>query len=74
MIPFIRIQRYDGGRKHDVNSPSQRIREAEVGVEYQFNKSLELTTNYTFSERTFVSSPFQQESGSFIRMQLQWNY
>ncbi len=30
--------------------------------------------NYTFAERTFVSSPFQQEHGSFIRTQLQWNY
>lgn len=74
MLPFIRIQRYDGGRKHDINSPSQKIREAEVGFEYQFSKALEFTTNYTFAERTFVSSPFQQENGSFIRTQLQWNY
>ena len=74
LLPFIRIQRYDGGRKHETNSPSQKIREAEVGFEYQFSKALELTTNYTFAERTFVNSPFQQENGSFIRTQLQWNY
>ena len=74
LLPFIRIQRYDGGRKHETNSPSQKIREAEVGFEYQFSKALEFTTNYTFAERTFVNSPFQQENGSFIRTQLQWNY
>jgi Phosphate-selective porin O and P len=74
LLPFIRIQRYDGGRKHDTNSPSQKIREAEVGFEYQFSKALEFTTNYTFAERTFLNSPYQQENGSFIRTQLQWNY
>lgn len=74
LLPFIRIQRYNGGRKHEINSPSQHIREAEVGFEYQFSKALEFTTNYTFAERTFVNSPFQQERGSLIRTQLQWNY
>ena len=74
LLPFIRFQRYDGGRKHEVNSPAQRIREAEIGFEYQISKALEFTTNYTFAERTFPVSPYQQERGSFLRMQLQWNY
>lgn len=73
-IPFVRLQRYDGGRKHEVDSPGQRIREAEIGFEYQLNRALELTMNYTFAERTFPNPPYQQESGSFIRTQLQWNY
>lgn len=74
LFPFIRFQRYDGGRKHEINSPEQRIREAEVGFEYQISKALEFTTNYTFAERTFPAPPYQQERGSFLRMQLQWNY
>jgi len=78
LIPYARIQRYDGGRKHETNSPNYRIREAELGCEYQFSKSLEFTMAYTWSERTFPTSPaavpYRQEKGELIRMQLQWNY
>ena len=74
LFPFVRLQRYDGGRKHEANSPTQRIREAEVGFEYQFSKALELTAQYTFAERTFPQAPYQQEEGSLLRLQLQWNY
>jgi len=73
-IPYARAQRYDGGRKHETNSPNYQIREAEVGCEYQFSKALELTMAYTWSERTFPVIPHPQEKGQLIRMQLQWNY
>ncbi|MBX3304381.1 MAG: hypothetical protein KF693_19380, partial [Nitrospira sp.] len=33
--PFIRYQEYLGGRKHEANSPSQRVRELEIGAELQ---------------------------------------
>lgn len=78
LIPYARVQRYDGGRKHETNAPNYRIREAEVGCEYQFSKALELTMAYTWSERTFPTSPanvpYSQEKGGLVRMQLQWNY
>ncbi len=74
LIPYARVQRYDGGRKHETNSPNYHIREAEVGCEYQFSKGLELVMAYTWSERTFPVIPHQQEKGELIRMQLQWNY
>ena len=74
LIPYARVQRYDGGRKHETNSPNYRIREAEVGCEYQFSKALELTMAYTWSERTFPIIPHPQEKGELVRMQLQWNY
>lgn len=74
LIPYARVQRYDGGRKHETNSPNYRIREAEVGCEYQFSKALELVMAYTWSERTFPVIPHPQEKGQLVRMQLQWNY
>ena len=74
LIPYARVQRYDGGRKHETNSPNYRIREAELGCEYQFSKALEFTLAYTWSERTFPTIPHQQEKGQLVRMQLQWNY
>ena len=74
LIPYARIQSYDGGRKHETNSPNYRIRETEIGSEYQFSKALELTVAYTWSERTFPVIPHQQEKGELVRMQLQWNY
>lgn len=74
LIPYAKIQRYDGGRKHETNSPNYRIREAEVGVEYQLCKALELTVAYTWAERTFPVIPHEQEKGELVRMQLQWNY
>ena len=74
LIPYARVQSYDGGRKHETNSPNYHIRETEIGSEYQFSKALELTVAYTWSERTFPVIPHQQEKGELVRMQLQWNY
>ncbi len=73
-IPFLRWQKYHGGRKHEVNSPAQSIDEIEFGTEWEPVRELELTTCYTFANRTSNVFPYVQQSGSFIRLQLQWNY
>jgi hypothetical protein len=78
IFPFVRWQEYYGGKKHEANAPKNRVRELELGIEYQFNKYVELVGVYTFTERTSAVStgqdPYQSHYGNLIRFQLQWNY
>ena len=52
MMPYVRWQEYNGGKKNRTNSPFNIVRETEVGVEYQFSKALELTVAYSWMKRT----------------------
>jgi hypothetical protein len=52
VFPFVRYQEYFGGKKHEPNAPRHSVRELELGLEYQFNRALELTVMYTFTGRT----------------------
>jgi hypothetical protein len=78
VFPFVRWQEYYGGKKHEANSPRNRVRELELGAEYQFNRNIELVAMYTFTERTSAVAtgpdPYQSHYGNLIRFQLQWNY
>lgn len=75
VMPYVRWQQYDGGRKNVTNSPSNVVRETELGVEYQFNKALELTVAYAFTKRTdTINAPYPTRTGELVRFQLQWNY
>ncbi len=78
VLPFVRYQEYYGGKKHEANSPRNRVRELELGIEYQFNQAIELTAMYTFTERTSSlatgQNPYADNYGNLIRFQLQWNY
>ncbi len=76
--PFIRYQEYLGGRKHEANAPSQRVRELEIGAELQINPNLELTASYSWTDRTSSVAtgpePYKSQAGNLIRFQLQFNY
>jgi hypothetical protein len=52
IFPFVRYQEYYGGKKHEANAPRNTVRELEIGLEFQFNRALELTFMYTFTQRT----------------------
>lgn len=52
ILPFVRVQEYFGGKKHEANAPRNSVREWEVGLEYQFNRALELTVMYAWTQRT----------------------
>jgi hypothetical protein len=62
VLPFVRYQEYFGGRKFEDNSPRNSVRELELGVEYQFNKALELTVVGTFTQRNSPNSQFDPVS------------
>jgi len=78
VFPFIRYQEYLGGKKHEANTPSNRVRELEFGAEIQINSHIEFTAEYTFTDRTSALAtgpdPYKSQAGNLIRFQLQVNY
>lgn len=73
-LPYARGVLYEGGRKFDTNAPRYKVRELELGLEWQIVKPLEVVAAYTFAERTFPEAPYPQESGRFLRLQVQVNF
>ncbi|MBC6605211.1 porin [Hymenobacter sp. BT188] len=76
LYPFLRIQYYDGGKKHERDARSYTVREAEIGAEWQPFSSFELVAMYTLSSRRFEDSqrPRNQERGGLLRLQAQVNF
>jgi hypothetical protein len=52
IFPYLRMQEYTGSNKLQSNTPQNSVRETELGLEYQFNRSLELTVAYSWTHRT----------------------
>lgn len=75
-IPFARYHYYKGGKKFEMDATRHRVKEFELGVEWQFNKNFELVTMYTISDRTFENSanPDNRQRGSLLRLQAQVNF
>jgi hypothetical protein len=74
MIPYVRGQLYDGGKKFFNNAPHYQIREIEIGLEWQVLKALEVVLAYMISDRTSDKYPYNQEYGHLTRLQVQFNY
>lgn len=76
LIPFVRGQRYEGGKKHELDARSYDVKELETGVEWQVNKFLEITSSYVFSERRFEDSKLKNnlQKGRLLRLQVQLNF
>jgi hypothetical protein len=76
VIPFIRYQFYDGGKKHELDARSYSVRELEAGVEWQPWKVFEVVAVYTISERRYEDSvkPQNEQAGSLLRIQFQVNF
>ena len=76
IIPFIRYQYYNGGKKHERDARSYVVNDLEIGAEWQFNKNFELVFNYTISKRRFEDFVMQNnlQSGNLLRIQAQVNF
>ncbi len=79
--PFARYNYYKGGYKTERNAPMSSIEEYEMGFEWQFSKSLELTAMYTITDRTNTVAnstantlSYNQFAGHLIRLQAQITY
>jgi hypothetical protein len=75
-IPFTRYHYYNGGKKHELDATRHRVKELEIGVEWQPHKAFELVAMYTISDRTFENSlnPNNRQQGSLLRLQAQVNF
>ncbi len=76
IIPFVRGQYYDGGKKHEVDARSYTVTEYEVGFEWQPIRNFELVAMYTMSERRFEDHAlkFNRQQGNLLRLQAQFNF
>ena len=75
-IPFVRLQKYDGGKKHELDARSYNVEEKEFGIEWQPSKSFELVVMYTMSERRYEDYAKQDniQKGNLLRIQAQINF
>ena len=76
LMPFVRAQNYSGGKKHELDARSYRVKELEIGVEWSPFKTWELVAMYTFSERRFEDFAKQDnlQKGRLLRLQAQVNF
>lgn len=74
--PFVRWQRYDGGKKHEQDARSYDVKELEIGTEWSPVRALELTVQYTISDRRYEDAGTigNRQEGRLLRLQLQVNY
>lgn len=75
-FPFVRWQSYDGGKKTEQDARSYRVREVEIGTEWSPVRALELTAQYTISDRRYEDAGTigNRQKGRLLRLQLQVNY
>jgi Phosphate-selective porin O and P len=75
-IPFVRGQYYEGGKKHELDARSYRVKELEIGIEWQPNKNFELVSMYTISQRQSedLKTPENLQKGNLLRLQAQMNF
>jgi len=76
LIPFIRYQYYNGGKKHERDARSYEVKELEIGAEWQVNKNFEIVANYTISNRRYEDFLKQDnlQKGNLLRIQAQVNF
>ena len=76
LYPFVRLQQYKGGKKHELDARSYDVKEVELGLEWQPIRNFELVAQYTISDRRFEDFRRQdnRQQGRFLRLQAQLNF
>lgn len=76
LIPFVEVQRYDGGKKFELDARRHRVRDAQVGAEWEIMPELELTLAYHASDRRYedLARPDNRQRGRMLRAQAQVNF
>ncbi len=76
LIPFVRAQKYQGGKKFEMDARSYDVKELELGMEWQPSKNFELVAMYTISNRRFEDFGLQDnlQKGRLLRLQAQLNF
>jgi phosphate-selective porin len=75
-IPFTRIQKYHGGKKHELDARAYDVEEVEVGLEWQPQRNFELVVQYTISSRKTQDMVLlnNNQFGRLLRIQAQLNF
>lgn len=76
LIPFVRYQYYNGGKKHELDARSYEVEETEIGIEWQPVPQFEFVAMYTMSKRKFEDAALRDnfQEGSLLRLQAQINF
>jgi hypothetical protein len=76
LIPFVRYQYYNGGKKHELDARSYEVEETEIGLEWQPVPQFEFVAMYTISKRKFEDAALRDnyQEGSLLRLQAQINF
>jgi hypothetical protein len=76
VIPYVRAQRYDGGKKFETDARGHRVREVDAGVEWLPFSAVELTAELMLADRTTrdAAAPDDRQRGRRLRLQAQFNY
>ena len=75
IIPFVRWQHFNGGRKFADNAPRNEVDELAVGLRYIPYPDLEMSLMYTHGDRTNTkSAPFDQVKSRYLSIQAQINF
>ncbi|MCC7506530.1 MAG: hypothetical protein IT259_14600 [Saprospiraceae bacterium] len=74
-MPYLRLQAYDGAKKHELDARYYQVRETEFGIEWPVSKNVEISVAYAISHRKYQNLEVNyDESGRFLRLQFQANY
>ncbi len=76
IMPFVRGQIYDGGKKHELDARAYEVKEIEGGIEWQPMKYFELTATWLYSEK-WNSDKAKKDNfqiGNMLRIQAQVNF
>lgn len=75
LFPFVKWQYFDGALKFERNTPQNRVRDLEFGLEWQIFPELEIVATYAMMNRTDARNPpYDRFKADILRFQLQWNY
>ncbi len=76
IMPFVKYQYYNGGKKHEIDARRYVVNDLEFGAEWQLKDYFELTAIYTISDRTFEDAnlPINNQTGNLLRLQAQFNF
>lgn len=76
IIPFIKYQTYNGGKKFEIDARKYIVKDLEIGAEWQLKDYFELVALYMISDRTFEDAalPVNHQKGNTLRLQAQFNF
>ncbi|MFC5271213.1 porin [Adhaeribacter terreus] len=76
IIPFVKVQYYEGGKKNELDARFTKMHETELGVEWQPVPAFELTAQYSLTDRLNKDGKNlnNHQAGNFLRLQAQFNY